>query len=89
MGALLTTPVGFGGVTNGDARTQYLLGFSYELGRFKGFPQSFVAASKWYRLAAEQGEKEAQFGLARCLANGTGVIKDLVEAMRGSMSVLI
>ena len=36
-------------------------------------PQNYSEAAKWYRKAAEQGHREAQFCLATCYHRGTGV----------------
>lgn len=40
----------------GDKYAQYMVGFMYLTG--KGVPESQIAASAWYRLAAERGTKE-------------------------------
>ena len=40
----------------GDKYSQYMVGFMYLTG--KGVPEDRVAASAWYRLAAERGTKE-------------------------------
>ena len=39
-------------------------------------------AVKWYRKAAEQGLAEAQSALGSCYANGRGVDKDYLEAIK-------
>jgi hypothetical protein len=39
-------------------------------------------AFKWFRLAAEQGEVEAQYYLGRCYENSLGVSQDKEEAMK-------
>jgi TPR repeat protein len=41
----------------GDANAQYGLGVIYARG--DGVPQDFAEAAKWFRLAAEQGDKDA------------------------------
>jgi len=46
----------------GDAGAQFILGFMYDEG--KGVPQDYVEAAKWYRKAAEQGNKAAQHNLS-------------------------
>ena len=38
-------------------------------------------AVKWYR-KAEQGDRDAQFALGECYANGKGVEKDTAEAVK-------
>ena len=35
---------------------------------------------KWFRLAAKQGEDDAQFNLARCYEHGAGVTKNYEKA---------
>ena len=39
-------------------------------------PKDYAEAVKWYRLAADQGNLEAQFNLARMYLRGRGVPKD-------------
>ena len=45
----------------GDANAQFILGFLYDEG--KGVPQDYTEAAKWYRRAAEQGNKAARHNL--------------------------
>ncbi|MFP6637066.1 MAG: sel1 repeat family protein, partial [Nitrospinaceae bacterium] len=45
----------------GEAKAQYLLGEAYLEG--KGAPQKYDLALKWFRLAAEQGNSDAQGNL--------------------------
>jgi nephrocystin-3 len=42
----------------------------------------YMEAAKWYRLSAEQGVARAQFNLGVFLKNGTGVNKNLAEAVK-------
>ena len=58
----------------------FLLGYLYENG--KGVPQDYKEALKWFRLAAEQGVTEAQFGLGLMYAHGRGVPQDVKEALK-------
>jgi hypothetical protein len=44
--------------------------------------QDWAKAMHSYRLAAEQGDANAQFHLGICYANGQGVAQDLAEAVR-------
>jgi len=46
----------------------------------QGVPQDYKTAVKWYRLAAEQGDADAQFNLGGMYGNGQGVIQDNVYA---------
>ena len=45
-------------------------------------PQDLKEASKWFRLAAEQGEAGAMFCLGACYLEGTGVKMDKGEALK-------
>ena len=45
----------------GNARAQNFLGFMYDNG--EGVLEDDLEAVKWYRLAAEQGNPKAQYGL--------------------------
>ncbi len=77
-----------------DPEAQYKLGLCYSQGKevadvdyfFWGSDKSKVVlrdekeAVSWFRKAAEQGYKEAQYSLALCYANGTGVEEDEKEA---------
>ena len=60
--------------TEGDARSQVLLGRCYENGL--GVPQDLTTAFKWYMLAAEQNDAEAQTLVAYMLRSGAGVPRD-------------
>ena len=60
--------------TEGDARSQVLLGRCYENGL--GVPQDLATAFKWYMLAAEQNDAEAQTLVAYMLRSGAGVPRD-------------
>ena len=56
------------------------------MGILRAYGQGFLAvdrvkAAGWYRKAAEGGDAEAQVLLARCLAEGIGVQKDLAGAL--------
>ena len=45
-------------------------------------PQDYAEAVKWYRLAAEQGDADAQDKLGVTYAGGEGVPQDYAEAVR-------
>jgi hypothetical protein len=45
-----------------------------------GVPQDFATAAKYYRMAAEQGDMNAQFNLAVMYDDGLGVAQDQGEA---------
>jgi hypothetical protein len=49
--------------TRGDASMQYLVGTMHKEG--KGTPQDYKTAVKWWRLAAEQGNADAQSSLIK------------------------
>jgi hypothetical protein len=65
----------------GDAEAQVALGLAYFRGSH-GAPQDDVKAVRWYRLAAEQGLRSAQYNLGSLMAAGRGVSQDYVEAAR-------
>jgi TPR repeat protein len=46
----------------------------------KGVPEDYKTAVKWYSLAAEQGDADAQNSLGVMYALGKGVIQDWVYA---------
>lgn len=50
--------------------------------RGMGVPQDFKEAVRWWRLAADQGDPPAQFGLARALSAGLGTEKDIATSNR-------
>lgn len=45
----------------GDVLAQLILGIMYEIG--EGVVENDQEAVKWYRMAAEQGDADAQYGL--------------------------
>ncbi len=49
-------------------------------GTGQGVPQDYVEARKWYRLAADQGNADAQNNLGIMYVKGEGVPQDYVEA---------
>ena len=53
----------------GDALSQYSLGFMYARGN--GVPEDDAEAARWYRHAAEQGHAAAQFLLGIMYHNGS------------------
>ena len=65
---------------HGDARSEYMLGTSYDLGR--GVPQNYVLAAAWYQRAADQGFQQAQANLGTLYASGRGVALDYGLAIR-------
>ena len=48
----------------------------------EGVPEDHVEAARWYRMAAEQGDVQAQFNLAEMYSTGEGVPEDDAEAAR-------
>ena len=57
-----------------------LLGYMYNFGR--GVREDAREAVRWYRLAADQGNAEAQFSLGLRYVTGRGVPQDDREAVR-------
>jgi TPR repeat protein len=45
-----------------------------------GLPQDYAKALRWFRLAADQGEPDAQYNLGLMRENGQGAPQDSVEA---------
>ena len=45
-------------------------------------PQNYQEALKWYRLAAAQGDSQAQYNVAWMYFNGHGVTQDYQEALK-------
>jgi TPR repeat protein len=52
---------------------------SYGLG--EGVPQSDAEALMWFRMAADQGDPEAQYNVGNCYADGKGVPLDYAQAV--------
>jgi len=65
----------------GDANSQELMGECYaDDASSDGIPLDYAEAVKWYRLAAEQGNADAQNNLGYMYYSGNGVPKNLVQA---------
>ncbi len=58
----------------GNAIAQNVTGMAYKYGRL-GVPQDHAASIKWFRMAAEQGEADAQFNLARIYDKTQGIYR--------------
>jgi TPR repeat protein len=67
-------------VTSEDVETLYRKGHACYFGR--GVAQDYVEAARLYRLAAEQGDADAQLKLGFMFTNGQGVAQDPAEAAR-------
>lgn len=65
----------------GVATSQFRLGVLYFNGQ-QTVPQDYTEAAKWFRLAAEQGNTDAQSNLAWMYDEGRGVPQDYKEAMK-------
>jgi TPR repeat protein len=59
----------------GDAKAQAEIGVMYEVGS-NGLTKDLIEASKWYRLAAAQGNTDSQYWLGTMYAEGRGVPQD-------------
>ena len=57
---------------------QTYMGLANDLG--EGLPQDASAAARWYRMAAEQGNTDAQFFLGNAHLLGRGVPQDYANA---------
>ena len=49
---------------------------------YMGIIQNYAEAMRWYRLAAEQGDAQAQSSIGKLYDSGDGVPQDFTEAMR-------
>ncbi len=56
------------------------MGYAYSYGN--GISVDKIESVKWYRLAAEQGDANAQFNMGVAYGNGKGVDIDVVEGMK-------
>ena len=65
----------------GDPEAQYDLGFLYYNGD-GGLPKDDCEAVKWYRISAEQGNANGQFGLGMCYKYGIGITVNRKEAVK-------
>lgn len=63
----------------GVAYCQWLVGESYAYGSYVS--QNHKEAVRWFRYSAEQGNRDGQLLLAKCLLDGRGVVKNEVEAL--------
>lgn len=66
---------------SGSAAAGSILGALYEIGS-PSLRENKAEALKWFRQAAEQGDAQAQFGLAVMYANGSAVPQDFAAAMK-------
>ncbi|MBI4383274.1 MAG: sel1 repeat family protein [Nitrospinae bacterium] len=64
----------------GDAGSQYDLGYRYEVGR--GVKWNYGEAARWFRKAAGQGHAGAQSYLGYLYKHGRGVLRDDAESAR-------
>jgi len=65
----------------GDATAQWFVGYSYDEG-LSGQAIDKKEAVKWYRLAADQGNADAQLFLGGMYNEGQGVLQDYKEAVK-------
>ncbi len=52
------------------------------LSQGQGVRKEAGEARRWYRAAAEQGHRDAQFNLGGMYATGTGIAQDYVQAFK-------
>jgi hypothetical protein len=62
----------------GDAKSQFQLGFWYEV--YPGIKNGSTEAAKWFTRAAAQGNLDAELNLGIAYAKGDGVERDSAEA---------
>ena len=63
----------------GVACAQYISGSIYATGG-RSVPQNWTTAVKWWRKAAEAGERSAQWDMGVCYYYGRGVDRDIAQA---------
>ncbi len=66
---------------NGDADSQFALGWAYDSGN-SDLEQSSMEAVKWYYEAAKQGHMEAQFSLGKMYYQGRGIEQNYSESIK-------
>lgn len=59
---------------------QFRLGTMLDCG--ERVPQDHTKAAKWYRLAAEHGDANAQYNLSCLHATGSGVLRSCTESVK-------
>jgi TPR repeat protein len=64
----------------GDPSSQYFLGLIYAYGALANVEHNDAEAVRWFRAAAVAGERNAQFNLGKCYAEGRGIAKDEAQA---------
>lgn len=64
--------------SNGEA--EFYLGLMYQ--EYRGVPQDYAEAIRWYQLAADQGNARAQYNLGNMYESGKGVLQNYLEAFR-------
>ena len=47
----------------------------------RGVPQDYAEAARWYRVAADQGDPQAQYNLGLSYAKGEGISDDVSAHM--------
>ena len=47
-----------------------------------GVEQDYAEAMKWFRIAADEDDYDAQFEIGKCYHEGKGVEKDMAEAVK-------
>lgn len=74
----------FRSADNGNPKAQAMLADLYFHGE-SGLSRNLALSAKWDRRAADQGYPDAEYDLGALYANGFGVPKDEVEAMKWSI----
>jgi TPR repeat protein len=59
-----------------------MVGFGDMFAEGKGVPQDYAETRKWYRKAAEQGDRRTAFQIAMKFAFGKGGLQDDAEAVK-------
>jgi TPR repeat protein len=67
--------------SNGHVKSQVKLGKLYDSGKVTGWGKSKIAF-KWFKLAADQGDKEGQYRVCKAYYSGHGVTRNWAEAKK-------
>jgi TPR repeat protein len=67
--------------SNGHAKSQVKLGKLYDSGKATGWGKPKIAF-KWFKLAADQGDKEGQYRVCKAYYSGHGATRNWAEAKK-------
>lgn len=59
-----------------------MVNYAYYMLQNKSFPNHYEISAKYYKMAADRGEKRAMLRYGELLSNGNGVTKNKLEALK-------